>query len=134
MVATNDFTGYLKEINFEKHLKKLEKKLKGKKVVIYGTGAIFQTINENYDLKKLNILSLSDKKFFGCLEGETFLNYPVCSPEKIKELNPDYVLVATMRFVNVIDDLETTTLAKSKIKVRPLIKKPFKELWEEIWG
>ena len=57
---------YLKEHNFDKHFENLCKQLKGKTVVIYGTGKMFQTIAKNYDLTKLNIIGVIDKKYFLC--------------------------------------------------------------------
>jgi hypothetical protein len=130
----NEFLNYFEDIKLEKHLEKISKKLKDKKVVIYGVGVFFQVINAYYDLSKLNIIALSDRKYTTHVEGEKFLGYPVCGPDEIKGLNPDYVLVAIRFFINIIEDLEDNTLKKSKIKVRPLIRKPFMELLSEIWG
>lgn len=129
----HEFIEYLETINTEKHLKKLSKKLKNKKVVIYGAGVFFQTIKEYYDLSKLNIIALSDRKFSQHEQDATFSDYKVCSPDEIKGLNPDYVLVATRFFINIIESLEETILRKTGIKIRPLIRKPFMELLKEIW-
>src|SRR5574344_1156950 len=52
---------YLENYNFKKHLEKLNKKLKGKKVVIYGAGIFFEAIHEFYDLSKLDIIGISDR-------------------------------------------------------------------------
>lgn len=129
----NDFINYLEEINFKKHLDKFSKTLKNKKVVIYGTGIFFQAINAYYDLSKLNIIAVSDRKYSDHEENEELLGYKVCSPNEIKDLNPDYLLVATRFFINIIEDLEKNVLKKTKIKIRPLIKKPFLALLKEIW-
>ena len=43
--------------------KKLNKKLKGKTIVIYGSGLLFQKVLSNYDLSELNIIGISDRKF-----------------------------------------------------------------------
>ncbi len=130
----SEFINYLEKISFEKYLKKIEKKLKNKKIVIYGTGVFFQVINAYYDLSKLNIIAVSDKKYDAHEENETFLDYKVISPLEIKKYEPDYVLIATRFFINILEDLEENILKNSKIKIRPLIKKPFIELWREIWG
>lgn len=130
----NEFLSYLESINFEKHLDKISKKLKNKKVVVYGSGVFFQTINTYYDLSRLNIVAISDRKYAKHEENEQAFGYTVCGPDEIRELKPDYVLVATRFFINIIEDLEGNALKKSKIKVRPLIKKPFMELMREIWG
>jgi ABC-type Fe3+-hydroxamate transport system substrate-binding protein len=127
------FSNYLKSINFEKHLNKLSKKFKNKSVVIYGTGLFFQVIHKVYDLKKINIVALSDKKFENHTEGETFLNYKVISPQEIRAINPDIVFVATKFFVNIIENLNYNVLQGTKIKIKPLINKPFFELIKEIW-
>lgn len=125
---------YLEELNTKAYIEKISKKLEGKSVVIYGAGAFFQTIKEYYDLSKLKIVAVSDRKFSQHLEGETFLDYPICSPEEIAKINPDYVLVATRTFIKIIDELEEDTLKETKIKVRPIIKKTFPELVRDIWG
>lgn len=121
------------KLNFGRHLLRLEKKLKGKKVVIYGAGAFFQVINEFYDLKKLNIVAISDMRFSEHGENETFLGYSVCSPNEIKDIKPDYVLVGTLKFIDIIEDL-LLKFKGEKIKVKPLINKPFWELLKEIWN
>ena len=133
-MSENEFAAYLEKINFQKRLDTLAKKLKDKKIVIYGTGLFFQTLIKNYDLSVLNIVALSDKKFSNHEENETFLGYKVCAPMEIVDLAPDYVLVGTIKFIDIIEDLEETTLVNTGIKVRPLIKKTFRELWKEIWG
>lgn len=125
---------YLGEYNFSKTLPKLVKKLKNKKVIIYGSGLLFQVAQNYYDMGKLNIIGISDRKFIGHSSDETFLGYPVCAPEEIKDLNPDYVLVATKFYINIIEDLYYETLRDTKIKIKPLVKKPFWTLFKEIWA
>ena len=50
------YTAYLKNIHFEEKLKALSKKYKGKKILIYGNGILFNVICENYNIKDyLNI-------------------------------------------------------------------------------
>ena len=41
---SDDIKDLLNKYKFEKQLKKLNKKLKNKKFVVYGTGLVFQTI------------------------------------------------------------------------------------------
>lgn len=124
---------YLESFNFEKHLKKLNKKLKNKKIIIYGAGAFLEVIKKYYDLSKLNIIAVADKRYSINDDSETFLGYKTCSPEEIIELEPDFVLVATKFFINIIEDLYYYTLKDTKIKIKPLIKKPFMTLLKEIW-
>ena len=125
---------YLIKNNFEKRLKKLEKKLKNKKIVIYGAGALFQLIKKYYDLSKLNIIGICDAKFEGHKENETFLGYKVCSKNEIKKLNPHCVLVATLLSMPIILDLDENIIKDANIKIAPLVKKPFKVTMKEIWS
>ena len=125
---------YLQKIKFGKHLKKIEKKLKNKKIVIYGTGCLFQLIYDNYDLSNLNIIAISDKKYCGNREDLFFKDkFKIVTPEEIDDLNPDYVLVGTLYFVKLIDIIENNILKNKNIKVKPLINKPFWEVFNEVW-
>lgn len=129
-----DMKTYLEEIKFEKYLKKLEKKLSGKKVVIYGSGSLFCFIKENYNLDKLNIIAISDMKFTEEDESREFLGYKTVPKSKIKDFNPDAVIVATLHYVNIIDDFETEIFNGTKTKVLPLAKMKFWDLIKEIWN
>jgi hypothetical protein len=125
---------YLKKIKFDKHLKKIKRILKNKKIVIYGTGCLFQLIYENYDLSGLNIIGISDKKYEANKEDKFFKDkFKIYAPSEISALNPDYVLVGTLYFVKLIDILEKNVLNNKKIKVKPLINKPFWEIFNEVW-
>ena len=132
--CASEYFKYLEKIKFEKHIKRLEKKLKNKKVIIYGTGNLFQYIYENYDLSKINIIGISDKKYETCPCDDFFNDkFTICAPDKIDELNPDYILVGTLYFVKIIDILENQVVKNKKIKIKPLLNKPFMEIFNEVW-
>ncbi len=120
---------FLKKNNFEKQLTRLEKKLKDKRIVIYGIGSFFQTIATNYNLKNLNIVAVSDRTIS---ENSSLLGYPSCPFSSIKDYTPDYILVGTLNYIYIIEELEKK-LGKN-IPIYPLAKKGIVELWEEIWG
>lgn len=128
-----DFKTHLENIGFEKYLNKLKKKLKNKTSIIYGTGSFFKYINENYNLSGLNIIGISDMKFDENDEGNDFLGYKKIPKNKIIEYNPNYVLVATLKYISIIEDFEINILNKTKIKTLPLARLPFIELVKEIW-
>ena len=54
---------FFNDNNAQKQIDKLAKKFKNKKVVIYGAGIYFQIIKNNFDISKLNIIGIADKKF-----------------------------------------------------------------------
>ena len=127
-------TNYLQKFNFDKTLPKLVKKLKNKSVILYGASYFLELINKYYDLSGLNILGVSDKRFYHHEENEQWLGYKVYSVDEIKDANPDYVLVSTKMYINIIEDLYYNTLNDTNIKIKPLVKKPLMTLVREIWS
>lgn len=125
---------YLYDYKFEKTLPKLVKKLNGKSVILYGAGAFLELIKKYFDLSGLNIIGIADRRFYNHTEDEHFLGYKAISPDEIKDFKPDYVLVATKMYMNIIEDLYYDTLKGTKIKVKPLLKKDFWTLVKEIWA
>ena len=114
---------YLLSIDFEQYLKKLTKKLKGKTVLIYGAGILFQTAYKNFDLSGLNIIGISDRKFDWIHENETFLGYKTYSPFEISKLKPDCILIATKYYIDIIGDIYSLIQYNRHIKIKPLFKK-----------
>ena len=123
----------LKKYKFDKQLKKLNKKLKNKAVIIYGTGLFFQKIKENYDLSGLNIIGVSDRKYTSEEEGKESFGYKIVPLDKIIDYKPDYVLISTLKFLGIMDDFKNNVFKGTKIKVLPLVDKPFLTLLKEIF-
>lgn len=123
----------LEEFKFKKQLVKLNKKLKNKTVVIYGTGLLFQKIKENYDLSNLNIIGVSDRKYTTEEEGRESFGYKIIPLEKIVDYKPDYILISTLKFLGIMDDFKNNVFKGTKIKVLPFVDKPFLTLLKEIF-
>ena len=128
-----DLEKFLKDINFEKQLTRLKKRLRGKTVVIYGTGSLFQLILSKYDLSGLNIVAISDGKYTPEDNGKEFCGYKTVPLTEISSLNPDYIIVATLSYTDIIYNFETVFFKNTKIKILPLAQKPFLTLLKEIW-
>jgi hypothetical protein len=124
-------TEYLYKNNFDKTLPKLIKKLKNKNVILYGAGSYLEVIKEFFDLSELNIIGVSDKRFSKQNCEKEFLGYRTIAPDKISELNPDCVLVSTKYYIRITDDLYKK-FKGTKIKVKPLVKKSFLNIYKEI--
>ena len=129
-----EFKKHLEHIKFEKYLNKLKKKLKDKKVIIYGVGSFFQYIKNNYDLSFLNIIGVSDAKFSLSEEGEEFLGYKIIPKEKITNYNPYCVLVATINYITIVEDFELNLLKNTKIKTYPIARIPLIDVIKEVWS
>ena len=128
-----DFGSYLKEIKFEKHLKKLVSKLKNKKIIIYGAGSLFLYIKDNYDLSGLNIIGISDMKFREEDEGQVYQGYKIIQKDKIVNSNPDFVLIAVQNYLGLLENFMCNVFKDTKIKVGVLVKKPFWTVMKDIW-
>ena len=125
---------FLMKNKFNKTLPKLLKKVKNKKVILYGAGAFLELIKKYFDISVLNVIGISDKRFSSNNEETEYLGYKTIPPEQIKEINPDYVIVATKYYISIIEDLHYNLLKKSKIKIKPLVEKSFITLFKEIQG
>ena len=107
-------TGYhdlYKRIHADRIIKNLARKYKNKKIVVYGAGIMSKILFENYDTSQLPILAVCDKKFKG---GEIFFGYQTISPEKLKELDFDVLLVLLKRYQNLKDYLKYDLLFGTK--------------------
>ena len=127
-----DFQKYLKDRHFNKTLKKYVKRFQDKKIVIYGTGMLFEAAVNNYDLSGLNIVAVSDRKFTAS-KPDKYLGFDTVAPDNIAELKPDVVLVGTLKTVAIIEGLRYDTLLNTGIKVYPLVEKRILEILKEIW-
>ena len=121
----------LKKYKFDKQIVKLNKALKGNSVVVYGAGAFFKKIKENYDLSNLNIIGISDLKYQHSDEGNLDMGYKIIPRDKIADYNPDVLLIATLRTFSIYKSFKTHLLKGAKIKIYPLVDKPFFELLKE---
>ena len=128
-----DFQTHLDNIDFEKYLDRLKKKIGNSKVIIYGSGSFFQYIIEKYDLSNLNILGVSDIKFLEEQEGETCSGYKIIPKNKIKLYNPDYVLVATLEYTGIVENFRLNIFNNSHTKIYPLARMSFWDFIKEIW-
>ena len=94
---TEDFKEYLEKIKFDKYLKKLNKKLQGKSIILYGKGKFLQYIKSNYDLTALNIIGISDMKISE--EDTTVMGYKAILKKEIMDYNPDIILISTKKYL-----------------------------------
>ena len=123
-----ELTNLLKKVNFEKQLIKLKKIYKDKRILIYGAGLFFEAVNNNYDLSGLNIIGICDRvKTTGDILN--LYGYTAVKPDDIKKMNPDIILVATLKPVYLIEILKTEY---DKIKIIPLVNKGRAEFFKEI--
>lgn len=126
-----EFIEYLKKFNAQEKIDKCARLYKNKKVVIYGAGQFSTVIFENYDLSKLNIIAVADKKFEK--EGEhEFFGLNCIRPDDIKTMDFDVILISNFEYRQFIQILDRQILYGTKNAsktIRPLIKLDFKDIF-----
>ncbi len=112
----NEFD-YLKNYDIQKKINNFAKKYKNKKVIIYGAGKLSDYIFNNYDLSKLNIIAVADKKFIK--SDEKFNNINGIAPVAINDIDFDVIIVFTKIYYSTISLLfEYGLYKKEKRKVK----------------
>ncbi len=110
-----DFIKYLKAVNAEKQIKKLEQKYCNKKIILYGGGLFASVLLKNYDLSKLNIIAVADKKYDNNSK-ELFCGYKTISPEELTKSECDVILTTVICGNAIIDYLNNDLLIGTKIE------------------
>ena len=100
MLTKQEWTEYLETLKEQKYIDKLSKELKGKKVLLYGAGLTAEVVTEKYDLTKLNIIGISDRRFEDSNETECF-GYKAVKPSEIRNADFD-VIIFTMKLYEKI--------------------------------
>ena len=117
---------WVEKKNLQRRIDQLAKKYKDKKVLIYGAGILSSIIFDNYNLSGLNIVAVTDQKFFG--SDESFKEHKGISPYDISELKSEVILIATYNTGNIKDFLKEEILPEmGKVPVEPLVNKNLKE-------
>ena len=84
---------FLNNTDTQEQIDKIAKKYQNKKIAIYGAGKFAKIIFENYDLSRLNILAIVDKKFEN-EEEKGFFGYECISPDELESFECDILLIA----------------------------------------
>lgn len=116
----SDILKYFQEVNAQKQINKLAKKYKNKKIVVYGAGEYFRLLKDNFDLSKLNIIAIADKKFEISKENN-WTEYNPLTPEELKDYDYDMIMVALYDDINLCDYLEYQLLVNTKNENKKII-------------
>ncbi|HSA06214.1 MAG TPA: hypothetical protein P5556_03455 [Candidatus Gastranaerophilales bacterium] len=95
------YQNFLIEKNFSQQLEELKNIYKDKKILIYGSGFLAQTILKNCDLSDFNIIGATDRNFLP--ETKSFCGYKAYSVFDIPDLNIDIIF----NFVQNSIDIES---------------------------
>ena len=110
---------YFKSVHAQRQINKLARKYKNKKIVIYGAGEYFQILKNNFDLSKLNIVGIADKKFETSKDSNP-TPYLALAPEELKNFDLDVILVALYDDTSLCDYLEYQLLINTQNEDKPI--------------
>lgn len=127
-----DLEKYLKKNKFDKYFNRLTKKIKNKRIVIYGAGSLFQLIQKKYDLTEWNIIGISDTKYKPEDEGKEDLGYKIIPKKKIEDYEFDVLIISLQEYIGVLCGF-SESLQNKKIIVLPLVRQPFISVLKKIW-
>ena len=97
----NELIEKLENSNIQKHIDKLAKKYKNKKILIYGSGTMANYILDKYDLTELNIIGISDIKYQS--KDKDFKGIKIIPFSEISTLKPSMILIFIYDYIEVIN-------------------------------
>ncbi len=103
---TDSIEDFIYKNRIKEQLDRLSEKYKDKRVLIYGTGKLFQKIKELYSFDNFNVVGVSDVKYYDLPELETEYNYKIYTPDKIVEAKPDIILCCLQQYSSVLPSLK----------------------------
>lgn len=122
-----------KELNFTKHYEKLCKTLSDKKVLFYGAGLMFDYFSKNYDLSKLNIIGIADKKF-EINNNKVYNGLNAIKIDDVKKIECNCIVITTQYPVEIRNYIKRVIYKNVKCpRIYFLLNKPFMLYLEEIW-
>ena len=102
-----DFKTFFENQDVQNRINELAVHYSGKKIVLYGAGAFANAIFENYNLSKLNIIAVADKRFEN--DKDCFFHgIKGISPEELKYIDCDIILISNrdyLYFKKILIDL-----------------------------
>lgn len=116
---------FLKKKNIQNRIEELAQKYKDKKIMIYGAGKVLDLMIKNYNLNKLNIIGIVDKKFNNSNEYHSYKTY---DPYSFMKETPDIVLIG-IRKSEIAEDFFENELFPifSKFKYESLVSEQLNE-------
>ena len=126
-----DFLEFFQKSKAQEQIDKLAKKYKNRKIVLYGAGIYARSLTQNYDLSKLPVIGISDRKFSN-EDTDTCFGYKTIKPEELKNLDFDLLIVTAQDYNAMKESLEDNTFYNTQnegIKIIPIIKKSF---WQRL--
>lgn len=84
-----------------------------KHILVFGTGVSAEKVFVNIKKENVSIkafLDNSDKK-----QGSMFYGYPVIKPEDCRKMDFDYIIIASVRYTPIIEQLENIGVDREKI-------------------
>ena len=115
------------EENIQEKIDEFAHKHEGQKIILFGAGDYTRYVFKNYDISKLNIIAISDKRFEQDRQHE-FYNLNCITPKALKDAEFDIIAVSEREFIPSYNFL-TNMFEGGKNSAKdifPLLKKELK--------
>lgn len=124
-----DIKQFLKEKDFQKKIDEFAKKYQDKTVMLYGAGISLGIISKYYDLSRLNIIGIADKKFS---DGENYNGFKTYNSHTFMKAKPDIVLISIYEHEVLKTFFEETLMPEiGDFKYEPFINYPYEERFKK---
>lgn len=119
--SPEQYRSYVSDKKTGRYIKKLIKKYKNKKVLVYGAGTMADYFFEEFDFSTMNIVGVADRKFSE--KNISFVyGYKAVKPEDIEALDCDVILFSVVHPEKIEKELRNKG---SKKKFAYMVKKRF---------
>lgn len=112
---------FLAESDAQAKIDKLAKRFSGKKIAVFCADEFTRCVFKNYDLSKLNIIAIADKRFEQNRKHE-FYGLNCIKPQDLKTIEADVIIISELDFIKFYDILVNSIIKDRDIEVAPLIK------------
>lgn len=116
MLTEPEWTDYLKIVGEQKYIDVLSKKLKNKKVLLYGAGLTAEIILKNYNLKNIDIIGISDRRYEDDSDGD-FHGIKKIKPSEIKNCDFDAILFTMKLYEKIAKSFQKDGINKKMLSV-----------------
>lgn len=106
-MSSDIYNAFLKENNFSSKLEQWSKAYKGKKIVLYGCGLLFDEIVNSYDINsKLNIIGVCDVRYEAD-KPENYRGFVTLKPSELPNTDFDVIIFTVFDHLTCLNYLNT---------------------------
>ena len=119
--SNQEIETFLTKSDAQSKINGLAERFAGKKIAVFCAGEFSRCIFKNYDLSKLNIIAIADRRFEQKRIHE-FYGLKCIEPKDLITIGADVIIISAFDFIKFYDILTNTILKDFDIEIVPMIK------------